>query len=90
LASLNARQIAEWIAYDQLEPIDPEGRADWRAAMLAATVANYSGRAGKKGRKISDFMPKFTRPRKKSLRELKDMVIMLGKMYGGLKRGDTR
>lgn len=32
-------EFLDWIAYYELEPFGPE-RADWNAAMVAATVAN--------------------------------------------------
>ena len=48
----------EWMAYNQLDPIGSH-RDDWRAAMIACTIANAM--KGKRGRtaKLKDFMPKF-------------------------------
>jgi hypothetical protein len=51
----------EWIAFSRIEPFGPE-HEDWRAAMIAATVANAHLPKGKKAR-IADFMPKRPRPK---------------------------
>jgi hypothetical protein len=57
-----ARIWAEWIAYYNLEPWGEE-RADWRAGMVAATIAN-AHRDPKKHAPFrpADFMPRFQRP----------------------------
>ena len=47
LASLTSHQLGEWYAYLSLEPIGEfhaNLRADYRAGVLAATVANYAGK----------------------------------------------
>lgn len=54
---MSSREFAEWMAFAQVEPFGPE-REDFRAALVAQTVANFSGRA-KKALTIEDFMPKF-------------------------------
>ena len=43
LASLDSRQLGEWYAFLQIEPIG-EMREDFRAGMICSTVANYAGR----------------------------------------------
>lgn len=65
LERMSARELAEWMIYDEIDPIGQE-RADWRAAMQASTAANLLG--GKKGKryKPADFMPKFESRRPKS------------------------
>lgn len=88
LRTLDSRQIADWIAYDQINPIDVQSRDDWRAGLIASTVANYSGKL-KRPVKIADFMPKFRQARKK-MSDLLDTVKLLGKTYGGLKSGKPR
>lgn len=56
---MSSREFAEWMAYFRLEPFG-EARADWRAAMLAALIANVN-RDPKRGKpfRIADFMPEF-------------------------------
>lgn len=44
LASLDSHQLAEWYTFLNLEPIG-DLRADYRAGMLCATLANYAGKA---------------------------------------------
>lgn len=58
LASLTSPQLGEWYAYLQLEPIG-EQRADFRAGMVCATVANYAGKVRADGDPAlpADFMP---------------------------------
>lgn len=56
LERLDAREFLQWLAYHQIDPWDEE-RADWRAGMVAAVIANTNGGRGKF--RPSDFMPKF-------------------------------
>lgn len=56
LANLDSAELTEWVAFDHMEPIG-EFRADLRAGIVAATVANYGGRDIRVPRKPSDFMP---------------------------------
>ena len=56
LDRLPSSKFYEWMAYYNLEPWGTE-REDWRSAMLATTIANYSGRI-KQPKRISDFMPR--------------------------------
>lgn len=57
---LTARQLAEWEAYNTLDPIG-EDREDLRMGILASTIANMIGGAvaGKKAKtfKPEDFIP---------------------------------
>lgn len=56
---MSAREFAEWRALNQIDPIDAEYRADVRAAMLAAHLANITVGKNKKTGKawlLSDFM----------------------------------
>lgn len=59
LRRISSRELSEWMAYYQLEPWGTE-QDDWRAGMIAATIANVN-RDPKKRRKPyepSDFMPR--------------------------------
>lgn len=56
---MSSRELSEWMAFFQLEPWGCE-MEDWRAGMVAATIANVN-RDTKKQRKPyepQDFMPK--------------------------------
>ena len=64
---ISSRELAEWMAYYSTEPFG-EQRADYRAGLLAATVANSAG-AGKKNKALqpTDFIPIYTQPKKMSM-----------------------
>lgn len=58
-AAMSALQLTEWLIYLNLEPVG-EMRADFRAGMVCATVANYAGKVRKEGADAAvpaDFMP---------------------------------
>lgn len=63
---MSARELSEWMAYYAIEPFG-EQREDYRAGLLAATVANCAG-AGKKGKALqpTDFIPIYTQPKQVS------------------------
>ena len=49
-------EFVRWLAFFQLEPW-PEARADWRAAMQAATVANSNRSERTRPYGLKDFLP---------------------------------
>jgi len=53
---LDSQQIAEWIAYYNIEPFG-EHAAYWRAGTIAATIANVNRPKSKRAFKAEDFMP---------------------------------
>ncbi len=57
LEEMPSRLLTEWMVFYQLEPFG-ERRADLRAAMVQATVANRHRNKGEKVYKAADFMPK--------------------------------
>jgi len=64
LQRMSSRELSEWMAFFSLEPWGTEVE-DWRAAMIAATVAN-GYRDPKRRRKPyepSDFMPRHEAPK---------------------------
>lgn len=62
LARLSSRQISEWMAYYTLDPFGEE-RADLRAAMICALLANINRDPEKKREPYTaeEFMPRFER-----------------------------
>lgn len=56
LAAMSSRLFAEWAAYAELEPFG-ESLQDWRAGMIAATVANVNIDPKRKAFQPQDFMP---------------------------------
>lgn len=66
LAALTASQVAEWLAFANIEPFG-ELRADFRAGQIAATVANFAGKTlGEHAEHAvaADFMPALAEGRK--------------------------
>jgi hypothetical protein len=58
LAEMPADEFIEWCAFYDLEPWGFQADA-WRSGVVAATVANYSGRTRTRAdAKPRDFMPK--------------------------------
>lgn len=64
LARVSSRELSEWMAYAQIEPFGEE-RADLRAGVVAATVANTARDPKKRPRpfRADEFMPQFRRKR---------------------------
>lgn len=60
LAELTWPQMAEWLAFGALEPIG-DYRADVRAGVIAATLANVHRGRNQKAFVPSDFMPFYPR-----------------------------
>lgn len=58
LERIPSRLLTEWLAYAQVEPFGEE-RADLRAGIVAATVANVNRAKGTPAAKPTDFMPQF-------------------------------
>ena len=85
LARISSRELSEWLAFYKVEPFG-EKRADLRAAVVAAAVAN-TARDPKKRKKPftpADFMPRFERKRERqSWEEQLRMVEMFNVALGG-------
>lgn len=85
LARMPFRVYREWHAYYQVEPFG-EKRADFRSAIVAATIANTMGRRkGQPAFRVEKFMPQFE-PReivKKTPDQLFDKLKILNRLMGG-------
>lgn len=57
---ISAREFAEWVAYDAIDPIGRE-RDDWRAAALLTMLANIHRGKGKPAYKLKQFWPNWDR-----------------------------
>lgn len=68
---LSSAEFAEWMAYYSLEPFG-EARDDYRAGLIAATVANCAG-AGKKNKPLqpTDFIHIYQQPKTMSVLDRK-------------------
>jgi hypothetical protein len=60
LEHISSLELSEWMAYDQVEPFG-ELRADLRAGIITATIANVNRDADKHREPFTpqDFMPNF-------------------------------
>ena len=62
---LSARELSEWMAYYSIEPFGTQ-REDYRAGLIAATVANCAGAGKKKALQPTDFIPIFVQEKEMS------------------------
>jgi hypothetical protein len=83
LDQLSAYQLAEWEAYDRIDPIG-EWRTEFRAARLESLIINTAravhGRRGIKMTAPIDFMPKWdvaevTTTKKQTTEEMKEFLL---------------
>ena len=82
LDRMDARELAEYIAFDQVEPIG-DIRSDAAAGVIASTIANCHRSKGKAFSPI-DFMPFADKPEKQPMNmdEMKtvlDNAVLFGK-----------
>lgn len=77
---MDAREFAEWIAYDQIEPFGPT-REDQRAGVIASAIVNLYRQSPVNW---SDFLPPYERRRPQSdWRDLLAHVEVLNRALGG-------
>ena len=65
---LSAQELSEWMAYFSIEPFG-EARADYRAGLVASTIANCAGI--KKPMAPTDFISIYQQPREMSFMDRK-------------------
>jgi len=88
LAEVDSRELAEWQAFDRLDPIGQD-RDDWRAGIVAATVANRSRGKGERAYSPADFVPDFD-PQPPTHAELAEKVKLLALAWGAEVATDGR
>ena len=76
LNSIDAKEIAEWKAYDRIEPFGEE-RQDLRAALICCTLANIHRGKNQPPFKIDDFLMKFAEKQEQTEEEMKTILNML-------------
>lgn len=84
LGRMSAREFAEWRAFDLRNPIGPE-RQDLMAAIVATTVANFSGRA-KRQTKPKDFLPTYGVKKRQSPGDIMNRLKMAARLGAEAKR----
>ena len=92
LASMPWRVFQEWIQYSEIEPFGEE-RADLRAAIVSATIANCTARGkGKPAFRPSQFMPEFGPPKPRRVMspeaQLQQMIMATRALGGTIKYVD--
>jgi hypothetical protein len=91
LSKTTSRELAEWMAFYQVEPWGTEVDL-YGAAMIDATLHNIYGKKGTKPVSANDRMPKFGSARRyqQTTQEQLHQVEMLNKIFGGedLRSGD--
>lgn len=74
---ISSREFAEWIAVEQLAPLDD---SDWqRAAMICCVIANGNRGRNQRAYKLDDFMPR----QKKRKRMANDAMAGIFAAYVG-------
>jgi len=92
LAAMPARILEEWRAYERVEPFG-QWRADLRASIISATIANHTQALRNVWTKRShqtrykykpkDFMPQFERKKDPTQKQLFEKVKAINAMLGG-------
>lgn len=79
---IDSKEFAEWIAFNTINPGDPE-RGDMNTAQVCSLLANIHRGKGEKPYELSDFRLQFgdTEPVRKSTRELKTKLLMWRGMH---------
>jgi len=81
---MDAREFAEWLAYERLTgPLGGE-RGDLHTAIVAATVHNLWA---KRPRKLRDFMPQWAQKRQ-TVDEQLALVKAMNRAFGGTVEGE--
>lgn len=91
---MNSTQISEWIAYNELEPIDSEWRADYRVAYLISMIANmvtYDPKKNSKWIRPEDVMLQWDQDEnqvqeRQSIEEQKKVMQMFISAFGKQKK----
>lgn len=83
---VSAEEFGEWVALFSAEPWGEE-RADFRAAIVASTVANCHAQ-GRKQFKAEDFMPRYGKPkRRQSIDEMQSRIMLSCSMNAAIVKG---
>lgn len=73
---MSSHEFAEWMAYESIEPGEPE-RSDLRFAIVAWAVAQWSSIRRKRGYSLKDFIVKFDKPKKGKAFSMRDLRVKM-------------
>lgn len=86
LARTDSRELAEWMAYEQIDgPLGPE-RGDYHAAILAHTTASVWRGKDDPPLLVADFLPRWDAEapvREQSSDEQYEIARQINRMFGG-------
>lgn len=82
LSRISSRELAEWMAFYQLEPWGAETE-DWRTGLVASTIANVNRDQKRRRRPYEpqDFMPRRDMPVKKAEEQSVEDQIAIVEMW---------
>lgn len=87
---MDAREFAEWLAYDNIEPLPGGNRDDQRAGVIASAIANAGKKKGSKPVQWDDFLPPYEKRKPNSdWRDLLTKVEAFNAALGGDDRRKT-
>jgi len=76
LKTIDARELAEWQAYYNIEPFGEE-RDDLRAAMICCTLANINRGKNQPAYKLDDFLLRFDPKPEQTTEQMKAILTGL-------------
>ena len=89
LEELDGAQIAEYMAFDQIEPFG-EQRADARSASVCATMSNRWRGKGERTRKLTEFMLFERKSKRKTVEEQIVMARVIHEAVGAINKAKNR
>lgn len=84
---MDAREFAEWIAYDMIEPFGGN-REDQRAGTIVSAIVNVNKKKGSKPAQWSDFLPPYEK--RKPITDWRDLLSKVEALNVALGGEDRR
>ena len=81
-------QLRRWAEYAEVEPWG-ETRADLRAGIVAATIANVNRGKGARSFKPGDFMPNFEPRKPQTLKQMRNIFCAFAQAHNAAQRGKS-
>lgn len=86
LGAISSRELTEWMAFDQVEPIGGR-RGDLQAGVVAATVANVNRAKGSREYRVTDFVPVYGK--REEVIDAESLVLQQVGLWQALKGAQT-
>lgn len=80
---MSSKEFSEWIVYYSEYSFDVNKEwNDFRAGVVASTVANFAGKTSKKAMKPSDFIPTVKeKPKKQTGKDMEKIARLIASLY---------